>query len=226
MNLLDEVLMLVVDRDPAKLRDSRSGLRRAGTVHLQSSESSQLQKSRTYSACRTVNQHALPAFDVRCPMQHLICGDVIEYEAHRLGGVQFARHRDQLTLWQADELGVTASDWQRRDCLAGLDRRCSIAESVDDANEIPTGCERKRWCFGMDSLTHHHVRQANAGSQDLYPCFVALRLGALFFNDPKFFGPAVVCNGDAFVFHAMLVTVAPMLKSRRLPKYQEFLVRE
>jgi hypothetical protein len=48
------------------------------------------------------------------------------------------------------------------------------------------------------------VGQGDTRSQDSHPHFTSLWLGALFFNHPKFFGPAVVSNDDARVFYGPL----------------------
>jgi hypothetical protein len=58
-------------------------------------------------------------------------------KADRLGGVQPGWRRNQVTLRQADELGVRAADRQRGDDLARFDSRDTVAEPIHHANQIP-----------------------------------------------------------------------------------------
>ena len=92
-------------------------------------------------------------------------------------------------------------DWQSGNALARFGFTDSIPEPVHCANQIPTWGEGKRRSFGMNALAHHDVGEGNTGSQHSYPHFTMLRLGALFLNDPKFFGASVVTDDDALVLH-------------------------
>ena len=53
----------------------------------------------------------------------------------------------------------------------------------------------------MNALARHYVGQGDACGLHSYPHFTILRLGALFFNDAKCIGSAVVSNDDAGVPH-------------------------
>jgi hypothetical protein len=63
----------------------------------------------------------------------------------------------------------------------------------------------------MNALAHHHVGQGDTCSPHSHPHFTALRLGALFFNCPKFIGPAVVTDDDARVSHGRLPPLTGVL---------------
>jgi hypothetical protein len=56
----------------------------------------------------------------------------------------------------------------------------------------------------MNTLAHHQVGQGDTCGQHSHPHLTALRLGALFFEDVKCIGPAVVGDDDARVFHEPL----------------------
>jgi hypothetical protein len=75
------------------------------------------------------------------------------------------------------------------------------AEPVHYANQVPTGREGQPWSLGMNALARHDVGQGDARGQHSYPHFTALGLGALFFNHPKFLGPAVMTDEDARLSH-------------------------
>ena len=102
---------------------------------------------------------------------------------------------------QADELRVRAVDRQRGNDLARFDFGNTVTEPINHANKIPSRGERQAGSLGMNALAHHEVGQGNTGGLHSYPHFATVRLGALFFNHPKFLGPAVVADDDAFVLH-------------------------
>jgi hypothetical protein len=137
-------------------------------------------------------------------MQHLVRRDVVQHEADSLGGVQPGWHRNQLTLWQADELGVSTGDRQRGDYLAWFDSRDTVAESIHHANKIPPRRKGQRRRLGMNTFAHQQVGQGDACGQHSHPHFPILRLRALFFYHPKFIGPTVVSDDDARVSHGSL----------------------
>ena len=88
--------------------------------------------------------------------------------------------------------------------LAWFDSGDTGAEPIHYANQIPPRREGHWRRFGMNALARHYVGQGDACGQHSHPHFTILRLGALFFNHPKFIGPAVVSNDDARVSHRPL----------------------
>src|SRR5262249_3090526 len=69
--------------------------------------------------------------------------------------------------------------------------------------------------LGMNSLAHHQVGQGDSRGQHSHPHFALLRLGAIFFNQPKFLGPTVVTDDDACVLHGPRHSVAAAPQSRK-----------
>ena len=60
----------------------------------------------------------------------------------------------------------------------------------------------------MNTLARHYIRQGDARGQHSHPHFTTLRLGALFLNDVKDIGSAVVSNDDARMFHDLVLVCA------------------
>src|SRR5262245_51222906 len=56
----------------------------------------------------------------------------------------------------------------------------------------------------MNAFARHYVGQGNTRGQHSHPHFAILRLGALFFNQPKCIGPAVVSDYYTRVSHGAL----------------------
>src|SRR5215510_5744902 len=147
-------------------------------------------------------------------MQHLVSGGVVQHQADSFGRVQPRWDRNQFMLWQAGEFRVGAVDRQRGNDLARFESSDPVSEPIHHANQIPTWCEGKRRRFGMNALAHHDVGQGNTRGEHSYPHFTMLWLGALFLNEQKFLGPAVVTDDDALVLHGP-VPPAPASMSRR-----------
>ena len=170
-------------------------------VHLQIGKASELQECGSDSARRAVKQDPLGRFDAGGAMQHLIRGDVVQNEGDGLGGVQPRWHRNEHALRQADELRVCAVYGHRRNDLARLQPRATVAEAIDLAHQIPPRRVGHRGGFGVDALARHDVGHGNSRREHSDPHLPPLRLGAVFLNHPKGVGPAVVSDDDAHVFH-------------------------
>jgi len=196
-----EVLMLVVNRNAAQTGYDRSPARRTGPEHLQSGEATKLQQRRADPACRTVNQHALAGFYFGGAMQHLVCRDVVQNEAHSLGGVQAGWYGDQFTMGQADEFCVRTGDRQGGHDLTWFESRDAVAKPIHHAHQIPARRERHGGRFGVNALAHHQIRQGNAGGQHPHPHLAAFRLRALFFSHLNGIGSAIVIDDYACVSH-------------------------
>jgi hypothetical protein len=90
-------------------------------------------------------------------MQHLVRGNVVQDEAHGVGGVQPGRYGDDVAFRQADELRVRSADRHGGNGLVELDSGDTGAEPVHHSDEVPT---RGKWHarrFGMDALARHDV---------------------------------------------------------------------
>jgi hypothetical protein len=80
-----------------------------------------------------------------------------------------------------------------------------VPEPIHNANQIPTRREGHQRRLGMNALARHYVGQRDTCGQYSHPNFTILWLGALFFNHPKWIGPAVVSDDDARVSHDLFV---------------------
>src|SRR6185436_5915125 len=100
-----------------------------------------------------------------------------------------------------DELRVRTVDRQRSNDLARFESKNTVAEPVHYANQIPPRREWQPGRLGMNALAHHDVGQGYPRSQHSHSHFTVLRLGALFFEHLKCFGPAVVTHDNARVLH-------------------------
>src|SRR5579864_2322959 len=134
-------------------------------------------------------------------MQHLVGSDVVQNEADSFCRVQASWYRNQLALRQADELSVRSADRHRGNNLAGFDCRDTVAKPIHDANQVPAWGERQSGRFGVNALTRQYIGQSHTRSQNLYPRFTTLRLGALLFKHLQCVGPAIVSDDDPRMSH-------------------------
>src|SRR5262252_707964 len=139
MDFLDKVSIAVVDGGSAKLLYNPCRLRRARSVHFQACELPQLQECGADAAGSPVNQYALAWLYLCRTMQHLVCGDVVQDERDRFGRVQTSRNGNELSVWQAQVLCVTAADRHGCNRLAWFQTRNTFPDLIHNADQIPSG---------------------------------------------------------------------------------------
>src|SRR5205085_8587960 len=156
-----------------------------------------LQECRADPTSSAVNQHALTRSDLSGTMQHLVCSDVVQYEADALGSVQPTWHRNQFTLRQADKLRIRTADRHGSDYLTGHDSSHILSYPIRRANQVPTRREGHRGRFGVNTLTRHHIGQRYTCRQHSHPHLTTLRFGTLLFKKLERIRSAVVGNDDS-----------------------------
>src|SRR5215472_10979911 len=116
-------------------------------------------------------------------MQHLVCGDIVQYHAHSFGGIQAGWHWHEFMLWQANELRIRAGDRQGANNLTWFNRGNTFASPIHHANEVPTWRKGDPWGFRMNTLARHQVWQCHTGGQNPHAHLAVLWLGDVFFDD-------------------------------------------
>jgi hypothetical protein len=77
---------------------------------------------------------------------------------------------------QANVLGVTADDRHRRHNIADFHGRNTVAELVDNSDDIPSRRKRLSSGLGMDALPHQHVSEGHTRRLNLHANFTGVRV--------------------------------------------------
>jgi hypothetical protein len=141
----------------------------------------ELEHRGAHPAGRAVHEHRLATPHLRHAVEQLVGGQVGEDQARDLRRVEVVGHRDCVHLGHADAFRVGAPHGQRGDPVSHVHPRAARTDLLDDADELVTGCERRRrhtevgagaqLCVGeRDTGGKHpdaHVASARSGNVDL-----------------------------------------------------------
>src|SRR5215211_3272669 len=138
-------------------------------------------------------------------VQHLVGGDVVEHQRHRLAGIDSRGHGIQLLHRQDDVLAVAPIEGKGRDSLPGLQSRGVRAQSLHYADNGVTGSERRPRAARIAPAPDVHIGEPHVGSQDLDEYLPADWRRQLVLDDLQNLRPSGVTNHYMSVFHDLIL---------------------
>lgn len=203
-NLLVEILTAIVDRGTPEVDDRLCAPGRTRAIQGQTAKPAQLQERSANAPRCTMDQDALARMGVSAVVEHLVCGDVVQEEADRLGRVQIVGDADQLLALHTDVLGVGTADGHRPDELADSEPFDPVSQGVDAADKVPAGGVRHTRGFRMDSFARHDIGHGDAGGQDLHAYLTRLRFRSVLLDQLQLLWATVSSDHNALMSHGCL----------------------
>jgi hypothetical protein len=106
-NLFDEILVLIIDRGPAEIRDQFMFSNCVGPVHLQAGQPAQLELKNADTTAGSMEEDLLTGLHGGKTMEHLIRREPVQDKTNCFGRIDVFRHPNEVILIQAGIFGIT-----------------------------------------------------------------------------------------------------------------------